>query len=211
MSRPDENRDEPVIPEPEELGDAGPWRNVPKPTMEELTTPSVEVVDAPQMPLVVKVVGIALVVGLLALAAWLGLSLGSSSTPGPSPTPSIDETLWVMESPTTLGNYVRGDVTSTPAGTKGDRDIVTAKYADGDDRIVLLLSRPEKELATYLENAGVENTEPHGDAQCGISVDNEVPVCARVVDDTAIAVGGLSDQEFEQLAGLVDKFYAKLR
>ena len=211
MSDPDDNRDEPVTPEPEELGETGPWRNVPQPSMEELTTPSVEVVDAPQMPLVVKVVGIALVVLLLVLAAWLGLSLGGSGEPAASPTPSIDETLWVMESPTTLGNYVRGDVTSTPAGTQGDRDIVRANYADGTNSIVLLLSRPEDDLATYLENAGVDTTEPVGDATCGISVDNDVQVCARIVDDTAIAVAGLNDQDFEQLAELIDQFYAALR
>lgn len=203
-------RDQPVDPGPEELGDAGPWRNVPKPTIEELTAPSAEVIDAPQMPTAVKVVGIVLVVVLLALAAWLGLTLGGSGEPAPSPTPSIDETLWAMETPTTLGGYVRGDVTSTPAGAKSERDIVTASYADGNDRIVLLLSRPEDDLADYLENVGVEESEPVGDATCGTTVDN-VRLCARVVDETAIAVGGLDEQDFEQLAGLVDTFYAALR
>lgn len=210
MSDPKDIRDEPVDREPDELGDAGPWRNVPKPTMEELTAPSAEVIDAPQMPMVVKVVGIALVVVLLVLAAWLGLSLGGASDPAPSPTPSIDETLWPMESPNTLGRYVRGEVTSTPMGTKSDRDIVTANYADGNDRIVLLLSRPEDDLATYLENIGVEESEQVGEATCGVTVDN-VRLCARVVDETAIAVGGLDEQDFEQLAGLVDTFYAALR
>ncbi len=214
MSEPSENLDVPVNPEPAELGEAGPWRNVPQPTIEELTTPSVEVIDAPRMPLVVKIIGIALVVALLGLSAWLGLALGSSGKATPSPTPSIDSSLWVMESPTTLGNYVRGDVTSTPAGPKADRDIVTAQYADGNDKIVLLLSRPEDDLATYLEELTVEpveTDESFGEASCGVSVVTELPFCVRVVDDTAIAVGGLNDQGFEQLAPLVDKFYAALR
>ena len=212
MGEPRERHDGPVDPQPEELGEAGPWKNVPKPTMEELTAPSTEIVDTPQMPLVVKVVGLLLVAALLILAAWLGLSLGGSTDPEPSPTPSIDETLWVMETPTTMGNYVRGEVTSTPAGTRGDRDIVTAKYSNGaDDKIVLLLSRPEDNLDTYLENAGVENTEPVAHATCGTSVDNSAPVCARVVDETAIAVVGINDQDFVRLASTVESFYAALK
>lgn len=199
--------------QPDELGSAGPWRNVPQPTTEELVSPGAQVIHAPQMPMAVKVGGLALVAVLLLLAAWLGLTLGGSGGPQPasSPTPSIDESLWDLKAPPTLGGFVVGETTSTPLGTSSDRSIVTAKYADGSDTLLLILSRPEDDVSTYLENAGIEGTQPVEDATCGTSVDNAVPFCVRVVDDTAIAVAGLSGQEFTELAPLVDSFYSTMQ
>lgn len=210
MGEPDENNDGPVDAEPEELGSAGPWHNVPRESTDELVMPSAQVADPPRMPLAVKIGGLVLVGVLLLLAAWLGLTLGGSSN-APSPTPTVDESLWPLEPPKTLGNLVQGVASASPAATPGDRDIVRADYSDGAAKVVLLLSRPEGDLASYLKDAGVENVQPIGDASCGISVDNTIPVCARVIDDTAIAVAGLTEQNFEQIASLVDSFYRALR
>ena len=212
MSQPHEHLDGAPGPVPEELRSAGPWRNVPKPSIEELITPSVPgTTDAPRMPVAVKVGGLVLVALLLLLAAWLGLTLGGSAQPAPSPTPTIEVKPWELDPPVTMGKLVQGGRTDTPAGTNGDRDIVRTDYSDGTDKVVLLLSRPETDLARYLGDAGVEKSKPVEGASCGVSVDNNVPVCARVVDDTAITVAGLTDQNFTELASLVDSFYAAMK
>lgn len=212
MSDPDDEVNGPVGPQPEELGSAGPWRNVPQPSTDELLTPDAQVADPPQIPLAVKIGGLSLVGVLLLMSAWLGLSLGGSGGPQStnSPTPTIDETLWDLDPPTTLGGFVVGETTSTPFGTSSDRAIVRANYADGTAKIVLLLSRPEDDVSTYLEDTAIGDNESVDDATCGTSIDNDVPVCVRVVDDTAIAVAGLSDQEFSELASLVDAFYSAM-
>ena len=208
MGDPEEIQDGPVGTEPEELGAAGPWHNVPRPSTEALLTPSAQVADPPRMPAVVKFGGLALVALLLLMAGWLGLTLGGSGGGGAvSPTPSIDESAWPLEPPVTLGNLVQGATATETA----DRHIVSADYSDGSTKVVLQLSRPEDDLARYLQDAGVENTTATEDTTCGISVDNGVPVCARVVDGTAIAVAGLTEQSFTTLTSLVDSFYAALR
>ncbi|MEO7588881.1 MAG: hypothetical protein ABIS84_12735 [Arachnia sp.] len=214
MSEPLDPQDTNVGPGPEELGSAGPWRNVPRPTTEELVTPTVPgTADAPRMPLAVKVIGLALVAVLLLLAAWLGLTLGGSGKTAPTPTPtvSIDSGLWVLDPPTTLGNLVQGETTTTPLGTNSDRDIVRSDYSDGTNKVVLLLSRPEDDITRYLDDAKIKDAEPIGDSMCGTSQDNNVPVCARVVDDTAVTVAGLTNQDFADLAKLVDSFYSAMQ
>lgn len=190
----------------------GQWRNVPRPTTEELLTPSTQVVDTPSIPRAVKIIGIIIVIALLLLSVWLGLSLGRSG-PSPDPTPTVDESLWDLDPPVQVGPLVRGDVNATPKALEGDRDILTAPYTDGTDKAILLLSRPEDDLTSYLENAGVPDAEPMADSDgisCGIA-DNQIPVCARVVDDTAIGVAGLTEQDFSTLSSLVDSFYEELQ
>ncbi|MGV8846334.1 hypothetical protein [Tessaracoccus sp.] len=207
MGDPEEIQDGPVGNEPEELGAAGPWHNVPRPSTDALLTPSAQVADPPRMPAVVKFGGLALVALLLLMAGWLGLTLGGSGGGVVSPTPGIDESAWPLAPPVTLGNLVQGATATDP----GDRHIVSADYSDGSAKVVLQLSRPEDDLTRYLQDAGVENTTPVEDATCGISMDNGVPVCARVVDGTAIAVAGLTEQSFTTLTSLVDSFYEALR
>lgn len=194
----------------------GQWRNVPRPTTEELLAPSTQVVDTPSIPRAVKIIGIMIVLVLLLLSVWLGLSLGRSGTnsPDPTPTPTVDEALCHLEAPTQVGRLVRGDVKSTPKASDDDRDILTTTYTDGTDKIVLVLSCPEKKLSSYLENAGVPNAEPvegSDGISCGILSDDDIPVCARIFDDTAIAVAGLSEQGFPSLTSLVKSFHEEMQ
>ena len=84
MGEPEQTNDGPVDAELEELGSAGPWHNVPKPTSEDLLTPSAQAVVPPRMPVAVKIGGLVLVGLLLLLAAWFGMSLGGSSNGGAS-------------------------------------------------------------------------------------------------------------------------------
>ena len=214
MSEPREDQEVPMDADASMPEAEGPWRNVPRPTTEELLTPSTQVVDPPSIPRGVKIVGLLIVFVLLLLSVWLGLSLSTSGSGVPAPTPSVDETLWDLEPPTTVGDFVKGDVTDTPGAADGERDIVRANYTDGTDKLILLLSRPEDDLSIYLKDAGVPDAEPMEGSdgiRCGISRDNAVPVCARIVDNTAIAVAGLSDQDFTDLTSLVDSFYEELQ
>ncbi len=192
----------------------GPWHNVPRPTTEELLAPSAQVADPPSIPLVVKIVGILIVLVLLLLSVWLGLSLGRSGSVEPSPTASVDESLWALEPPVQVGSLVRGDVTTKPAESTGGREIITSTYTDGTDKVILLLSRPEDDLTSYLTYAGVSNAAPVEGSRgisCGISDDNKLPFCARVVDDTAIAVASLSEQDIPTLISLLGAFYEELQ
>ncbi len=214
MGEPQEDHEAPMDASASMTDDEGQWRNVPRPTTEELLTPSAQVVDPPSIPRGVKIVGLLIVLVLLLLSLWLGLSLGRAGSNEPASTPSIDETLWDLEAPTQMGPLVRGEVNTTPRASNGDRDILTTTYTDGTDKVILVLSRPEDDLTTYLEDAGVPEPESvvgSDGIRCGTSSDNEIPVCARVVDDTAIAVAGLSEQDFPTLASLVDAFYEELQ
>lgn len=190
----------------------GRWRNVPRPTTEELLAPSAQVMDAPSIPALVKVVGILVIVVLLVLSVLLGLSLGNAGG-GPSPSPSV-EPLWPLEAPTVVKDFVRGEVVDKPGATPDDRGTVTAHYADGKRKIVLLLSRPETNLDEYLMDAGMEGAqemEGSPGTRCGTQEDTSLPVCARIVDETAISIAGLSEQDFPTLTQLVDDFYQELQ
>ena len=213
MSEPPEDLETPVDAEATMVDAEGQWRNVPRPTTEELLTPSAQVVDTPSIPRAVKIIGIIIILVLLLLSVWLGLSLGKSASNTPEPTPTVEEPLWELEPPIQVGQLVRGDVKTTPKASEGDRDIVTTPYTDGVDKVILLLSRPEEDLGGYLEDAGVPISEPVEDSdgvKCGYSEDN-IPVCARVVDDTAVGVAGLTEQDFDTLTSLVDSFYEEMQ
>lgn len=188
----------------------GLWRNVPRPTTEELLTPSSQFADPPRIPRAVKVVGLLIVVVLLLLSILLGFSLGRPAAPGPAPTPTAEEAPCVLEAPSTVGKYVRGDVKETPRETDGERDLLSATYTDGTDTFVLLLSCPETDMSSYLRNAGVENAKPVEDSDgvsCGSSIDTAAPlrVCARIENEKATAVAGLSEQSAPSLITLLDE------
>lgn len=164
----------------------------------------------PPIPRVVKVVGLALVAALMVLAAWLGLSLGSGGpTPTPTP-PTPTPELWPLDPPVVVGEMVRGDVvTDTPAGT--NRTVVRADYSDGTDRLVLVLTRPESDVTSHLEDAGVTGAAPNGTATCGRSVDSGDPVCATVTDETAVMLLSFGGHSTGELADLVEEYSSILR
>lgn len=212
MSEPPEGQDAPRDARDPTTGSEGQWRNVPRPTTEELLTPSAQVVDPPRIPGAVKVIGIIIVLVLLLLSIWLGLSLGQAENVSPSPTPSVEKVTCDLEAPTQVGSLVRGDVKTT---SPDERDTVTTTYSDGTDKVVLLLSCPETDLTTYLDDAAIINAAPVEDSNgisCGVTEsDKDIKVCARIVDDTAISVAGLTEQDRPTLTSLVDAFYEEMR
>lgn len=164
----------------------------------------------PPIPRLVKIVGLAAVGVLMVLSAWLGLSLGSVG-PTPSPTPETPAPeLWPLDPPVVVGEMVRGDVvTDVPVGTT--RTVVRADYSDGTDRVVLVLTRPQSDVAAHLEDAGVTGAQPNGTSTCGRSVDSGDPVCAVVVDETAVMLLSFGGHSTGQLADLVEEYSTILR
>lgn len=175
--------------------------------------------EKPPVPAGVKIGGFVLGIGLIGLAAWVGITLGEEpETPAP---------LWALEAPSQVGNYIVGGTIESPVPTDEGRSIVRATYADGASQVVLLMSRPETDLTEYLTNAGVENaaavdipeeTESTEGAEpaespdmCGTSVDTGLNVCARMVDETGILMVGLTSQSIETLAPLLNDFVDVLR
>lgn len=210
MSDPREDQEPDVDPDAALTDVDGLWRNVPRPTTEELLTPSSHFADPPSIPRAVKVIGLLIVALLLLLSIWLGFSLGQPATPGPAPTATAEEAPCVLEAPTTVGKYVRGDVKETPRESDGERDLLSATYTDGTETFVLLLSCPETEMSSYMRNAGVEKVEPvegSDGISCGSSIDTAAPlrVCARIENEKATAVAGLSEQSTPSLVALLDE------
>ena len=104
-----------------------------------------------------------------------------------------------------------GEAKESPA-PDGKSSIIRATYSDGNTKFVLLFQRPgpASNLDSYLGRSHLRHLPVH-DASCGIFVDSKNPVCARVLDSTAIMVMGLSNQDNESLAGLIDTVYATVK
>lgn len=164
---------------------------------------------APPIPRPVKVAGALVIVAILGLASWLGLTLGSS-VPSETVTASAPAPEWPLDPPSVHGDWVRGDYSTQPPVEGQERVVVSAGYADAEQRIVLLLSRPEVDLQEYLNDANVHQTEVVGPHTCGRAQDTDTPVCVRIADETAIMVAGLDQQGFPQLSRLVDEFHTVL-
>lgn len=172
--------------------------------------PETPVPPIPRSVLIGGVVGAAL---LLVFGGWIGAMLAAPSPTEPttSPSVSIGEGAWPLEPPEVMGDLVRGEISNEDTG---DRQVVRASYADGSRTILLLLSRPEADIEAYLADAGVEVVpDALGDdggedpATCGVSLDNGVPVCAMIRDETAIMVVAVSGQTHAEIAAHLDDFY----
>lgn len=194
---------------------SGSWRKVAKaPAAVDDTAPVADagLPDAPPpMPTWVKWTGIGAVAVLLLLALWLGLSLGGAEPEETaSATPTNTEASWPVEAPQVVGDLVRGDTNRSEDPAIPGRVIATADYSDGEQRVALVLSRPEENLRSYLADAGISSVSEVGASSCGTSSDTDATVCVRIVDATAIMVVGLSEQSPEELASVVEDFHEVL-
>lgn len=202
-----------IDPAAQAAADDGVWRKVPKAPASVIDTHPVEqageVVSPPPIPQAVKVGGAVAIAVLLMLGALLGMSLGAPPPAAPTtPTPSVKE--WALTPPASVGTWVRGDQQSQAPIKEGGPTVVRADYANGTDKLYLLLSRPETDIAAYLSDAGVDSTHAIGSSTCGVSVDTNKPVCVRIADSTAIMLVGVSDQSQVTIASLVGDFYDAL-
>ena len=193
---------------------SGSWRKVTK-APPAVTDPT-PLMDAaipdppPPIPLWVKIAGLGGVAVLLVLSLWLGLTLGA---PGPTASPSTKPSpsaTWELAAPQQVGDFVQGEVSESMDPAIEERRIITSGYSDGTDRIVVVLSRPEPDIRTYLANAAISDVTEVGEASCGTSSDTGAPVCVRIVDDSAVMVLGLTEQSHTVLAGNVEAFIQAL-
>lgn len=194
----------------------GSWRKVAKAPAAVTDPDPVQdagVPDAPPpIPTWVKWTGLGGVAVLLLLALWLGMTLGApgpSASPTPSATPEPTPA-WPLAAPQVVGEFVQGEESESMDPADENRRIVRSTYSDGTDRLVLLLSRPESDLRSYLSNAGVSQVSEVGESSCGTSADTGSEVCVRIVDETAIMLVGLTDQTQDVLAGDLADFYEVL-
>ncbi|MDF1487415.1 hypothetical protein [Tessaracoccus caeni] len=191
-------------PAPDEPG----WRPAEDAPPGDVEAPRADTPSAPHkppLPTSVKVGGALIGAAVIGIAAWIGVALGSGEPEEPQPT-------WPLEAPQQVGDYVIGTSTQSPAPADEGRSILRADYADGQNQIALLMSRPEEDLGVYMLNAGIEDATGAGeDDLCGTSVDTGLTVCGRMVDSTGILMVGLTQQDAATIAPILDEFLVALR
>lgn len=161
--------------------------------------PVAEEEQPPPLPVWVKAIGALLAVFVLGFGLWIGVTL---ATMNPDTSADATKVAKELEPPLQLGDFVLGDVKSSPSPANPERSIVRASYSDGSKRLILLLSNPEADLDRYLADAGIVDTQAEQDGRCGKSEDTGLTVCALISDETAIAVVGMNDQSPSELAKL---------
>jgi len=179
------------------------WRPVASPHVE----------DKPPLPQAVKYGGLAALAVLIVGAVLVGIGLGGgflgSPSAGQSATPPF-----TMEPPIQLGSYVRGTLKPSEDG-----HLTSADYSDGTASIVVVLQWPQTDLDSFMGDAGFETPKPVtstsplatpvDDLLCGLSdeySDEETVGCATIESDTGLMVVGLSNQDEEEIRGLLDQF-----
>lgn len=175
----------------------------PEPTDEPVWTPVAHHGDhRPPLPHAVKFGGLALLAVLLVLAVVAGIGLGGGFSPktpeaSASPTPAFS-----MELPIQVGDFVRGDASASQGPAPENQEIVRADYSDGVNRVVVLLTFPERDIEQFLTDAGVDTSELQGEGagdgiHCGRSEDTGRQACALVEDSTGLLVLSLTDDEMD--------------
>lgn len=209
-----------------------PGRAAPEEPGQEPTTSDWKAVDRsgdgpkPPLPSAVKWGGLALLAALSIAALVIGIALGGGfrrPEPTPSPTPSPE---LKMEAPIQVGDYVRGEVSSAdPASSAESLRQVSANYSDGTASLLFMMVWPQSDLETFMSDAGVEATasptptptgspsasptasaSPEPQVLCGKAIDTDTLACGTIVRGTGLMVAALSDQEEEEIRGLLADF-----
>ena len=178
--------------------DPGEWRSVPSKDEIDAETPRNHI---PPIPGFVKVMGAVAIVVLLVVAIWVGISLSGLGKPNAEASPA-----WALKLPSQIANFAHDGVKES-AAPSGGGTILRSNYSDGSSKFTLLLQRPAPALETYLSDSGITGVTSVHDASCGTFEQAQKPVCARVIDKTVIMVMGLSDQDNETLANLIESVY----
>lgn len=174
----------------------------------------------PPLPRAVKIGGLAGLGVLLVAAILLGVALGGGfgdpeHTPSASASPALN-----MELPVQVGDYVRGDITTSQGPAPDNKRIARADYSDGEHSVVVLLTFPETDLPDFLSAAGVETDQASQSASpspsasvvlppdvlCGPSLDTGKQACGRIVDNTGLLVATVTEQDEQAVEKLLEEF-----
>lgn len=150
--------------------------------------------------------GTVLVLVVVIVAGVAAYFINSAQPADPSVRPSSK---WALALPVQIGDYSRDPNAGGSPSADSGRTTVSATYAKGGkDAVVVLMSRPESNLKTFMKDAAMnavteqELSNGSGSAQCGTSSDNNYTGCVVLQDDTAVLVMGLLDQSRQELADL---------
>lgn len=177
----------------------------------------------PPLPRHIKWGGLGLLAALVAAAVLVGVALGGGFGSKPEATASPELS---MDPPVQVGEYVRGRTSSAnPEASPSAGRQVSAEYSDGSASLVFLMVWPLEDLSKFMDDAGVQvGAEPSGSPSpsasvepsasgfqdpsivCGISADTNGVACAKLVHGTGVMVAGLSGQQAEEVAYLLDEF-----
>lgn len=147
---------------------------------------------------------------LLAVAgAGYGAWYLNSRKPQVVVTASGPKTPWKMYPPLQMDEYSRdansADTPSANPTTK--KSVISATYArSGQNTVVLLMSRPEKDPKQFMADMGMNTVVATDDGFCGTSVDSNRDGCAIMRDDTAVMIVDLVGQSRADLMVLAHKF-----
>lgn len=128
-------------------------------------------------------------------------------------TASAPRTPWQLVPPLQVGSYSRdANADDTPSTNPATRKsaIATTYARNGQNTVVLLMSRPETDARKFLTDLGMNAVVASGDGWCGTSIDTNHDACALVRDDTAIAIVDLAGLTRSDLWAIDQQFATAL-
>ncbi|SJN28347.1 hypothetical protein [Luteococcus japonicus] len=151
------------------------------------------------------ILALVLAVAGAGIAAWRI----NASKPQVVITASGPRTPWEMVPPLSVDEYSRdASAADTPsANPTTKKQTIAATYArSGQNTVVLLMSRPEKDAKKFMVDLGMNSVIATEDGFCGTSVDTNRDSCALIRDNTAIMVVDLVGLSRADLMTLAHKF-----
>lgn len=147
----------------------------------------------------------ALAVGGAGYAAWRI----NSTKPQVVITASASRTPWTLTPPLQVGAYSR-DASANDQPSRNpttNKSAIATTYArQGQNSVVLLMSRPENDTKKFMEDMGMNAVVPNEDGFCGTSIDTNRDGCAVVVDNSAIMLVDLVGLTRTDLMELTHQF-----
>lgn len=160
----------------------------------------------------VRQLGVLIVLVLSLLSGLLAYGYNRTRPAAYVTSPASSDALFSLQLPPALSGYTRESVAGEPSASADGTTTVTARYAK-DDRtaVVVLLSRPATDPATFLQVAGFDSIVPDAtDGACGTSTDADGNGCAVIRHRTAILTVGLLGQDRSDLLALTRQFAASV-
>ncbi|MEL4356441.1 MULTISPECIES: hypothetical protein [unclassified Luteococcus] len=153
-------------------------------------------------------IGTLLILASVAGAAYVAWRMNTGK-PQVVVTASGPRTPWAMVPPLAVDEFSRdANANDTPSANPTTKtSTISATYArSGQNSVVLLMSRPEKDPKKFMADMGMNTVVATDDGYCGTSVDSNRDGCAIMRDDTAILIVDLVGQSRSDLMVVAHKF-----